>query len=165
MPSPHAIQVQNLHQLQRRSSCCHVKFRTLLHCRHHQHSTLQGRLVMLQGREFKHTSCCLRTQVSTLWKCLLKSHCWASLPVPMPHVLLLEKCLLQPPPMDPFYLTFHSIVNNYWERIVHLFLSTHDPSQLMQFHLHFAQPAAMALDMSFAVGSSPPVCSQVGVRW
>ncbi len=143
----------------------HVKFRTLLHCRHHQHSTFGGCLVMLQGREFKHTSRRLRTQVSTLWKPLLKSHCWASLPVPMPHVLLLEKCLLQPPPMDPFYLTFHSIVNNYWERIVHLFLSTHDPSQLMQFHLHFAQSAAMALDMGFAVGSSPPVCSQVGVRW
>jgi hypothetical protein len=45
------------------------------------------------------------------------------------------------------------------------FLSTHDPSQLMQFHLHFAQLAAMALDMGFAVGLSPPVCSQVGVRW
>jgi hypothetical protein len=83
----------------------------------------------------------------------------------MPHNLLLEKRLLQPLPMDPFYSTFHSIVNNYWERIVHLFLSTHDPSQLMQFHLHFAQPAAMALNMGFAVGSSPPVCSQVGVKW
>jgi hypothetical protein len=77
----------------------------------------------------------------------------------MPHVLLLGRCLLQPPPMDPFYSTFHSIVNNYWEWIVHLFLSTHDPSQRMQFHLHFAQPAAMALDMGFAVGLSPPVCS------
>jgi hypothetical protein len=83
----------------------------------------------------------------------------------MPHVLLLGKCLLQPPLMDPFYSTFHSIVNAYWERIVHLFLSTHDPSQLMQFHLHFAQPAAMALDMGFAVGLSSPVYSQVGVRW
>jgi hypothetical protein len=120
---------------------------------------------MLQGREFKHTSCRLRTQVSTLQKCLLKSHCRASLPVPMPHVLLLEKYLLQPLPMDPFYSTFHSIVNDYWERIVHLFLSTHDPSQLMQFHLNFAQPAAMALDMGFAVGLSPQLCSQVGVRW
>ncbi len=123
------------------------------------------RLVMLQGRELKHTSCRLCTQVSTLWKRLLKSHCWASLPVPMPHVLLLGKCLLQPPPMDPFYLTFHSIVNAYWDWIVHLFLSTHDPSQLMQFHLHYAQTAAMALDMGFAVDSSPPVCSQVSVRW
>jgi hypothetical protein len=120
---------------------------------------------MLQGREFKHTSHRLRTQVSTLWKCLLKSHCWASLPVPMPHFLLLGNCILQPLPKDPFYSTFHSIVNNYWERIVHLFLSTHDSSQLMQFHLHFAQPAAMALDMGFAVGLSPPVCSQVGIRW
>jgi hypothetical protein len=83
----------------------------------------------------------------------------------MPHILLLKKCLLQPPPMDPFHLTFHSIVTNYWEQIVHLFLSTHDPSQLMQFHLHFAQPAAMALKMGFAVGLPPPVRSQVGIRW
>jgi hypothetical protein len=119
---------------------------------------------MLQGREFKHTSHQLCSQVSTFWKRLLKSHCWASLPVPMPHVLLLGKCLLQPPPMDFFHSTFHLIVNNYREQIVYLFLSTHDPSQLMQFHLHFAQPMAMALDMGFAVGSSPPVCSQVGVR-
>jgi hypothetical protein len=124
---------------------------TLLHHRHHQHSTLQGCLVMLQGREFKHTSRHLRTQVSTLRKCLLKSHCWASLPVHMPHVLLLGKCYLQPLLMDPFYLTFHSIVNNYWECIIHLFLSTHDPSRLMRFHLHFAQPVAIALDMGFAV--------------
>jgi hypothetical protein len=120
---------------------------------------------MLQGREFKHTSHRLHTQVSTFWKRLFKSHCWASLPVSMPHILLLGKCLYQPLPMDPFYSTFHSIVNNYWERIVHLFLSTHDPSQLMQFHLHFAQPAAMALNMGVAVGLSPPVCSQVGIRW
>jgi hypothetical protein len=83
----------------------------------------------------------------------------------MPHILLLGKCVCQPPPMDPFYLIFHSIVNNYWEWIIHLFLSTHDCSQLMRFHLHFSQPAAMALDMGFAVGLSPPVCSQVGVRW
>jgi hypothetical protein len=114
---------------------------------------------MLQGREFKHTSRRLCTQVSTLQKRLFKSPCWASLPVSMPHVLLLRKCLHQPPPMDPFNLTFHSIVINYRERIVYLFLHTHDPSQLMQFHLHFAQPTAMALDMCFAVGSSPPVCS------
>jgi hypothetical protein len=67
--------------------------------------------------------------------------------------------------MEPFYSTFHFIVNDYWEQSVHLFLSTHDPIQLMQFHPHFAQPAAMALDMGFAVGLSPPVCSQVGVRW
>ncbi len=121
MPSPHAIRVQSLHWLQHCSSHHHVKFRTSLHHRHHQHSTLWGRLVMLQGRDFKHPSCHLCTQVSTLWNHLLKSHCWFSLPVPMPHVLLLGKCLLQPPLMDPFYLTFHSIVNNYWEWIVHLF--------------------------------------------
>jgi hypothetical protein len=165
MLSPHAIQVQNLHQLQHCSSYLCVKFRTLLHHRYHQHSTLWGCLVILQGRKFKHTSCQLRTQVSTLWNHLLKLHCWASLPVLMPHILLLGKCLLQPPPMNPFYLTFHSIVTNYWERSVYLFLSTHDPSQLMQFHFHFAQPVAMALNMGVAVGSSPPVCSQVGVRW
>jgi hypothetical protein len=55
-----------------------------------------------QGGEFKHKSRHLLTQVSTLRKRLLKSHCWASLPVPIPHVLLLGKCLLQPLPMDPF---------------------------------------------------------------
>ncbi len=120
---------------------------------------------MLQGREFKHTSCRQRTQGSTLWKRHLKSHRWASLPVPMPHILLLGKCLLWPPSMDPFHSTFHTIVANYWDRIVHLFLSTHDPSQLVQFRLHFAQPAALALDMDFAVGLSPPVYSEVGIRW
>ncbi len=79
--------------------------------------------------------------------------------------LVARKSLLQPPPMDPFHLTFHSIVTNYRERILHFFLSTCDPHQLMQFHLHFAQPAAMALKMGVAVGSSHPVCLQVGVRW
>jgi hypothetical protein len=50
-----------------------------------------------------------------------------------PHILLLGDCLLQPPPVDPFF----SGVTRYWEETIKMFLSTHDPSHLMQFHWHF----------------------------
>ncbi len=40
---------------------------------------------------------------------------------------------IQPPPVDPFF----SGVTRYWEDTVKMFLSTHDPSHLMQFHRHF----------------------------
>ena len=50
-------------------------------------------------------------------------------------------------PMDSFDSISNTIVIDYWEWIVHFFLSTHDPSQLMQFHQQFAQPTTMALKM------------------
>jgi hypothetical protein len=84
----------------------------------------------------------------------------------MPHVLLLGKCLIQPPPMDSFHSIVHSIVTSYWEQNVNLFLSKHDPSQLlMQFHQHFAKPVTMALGMGFEVGSPAPMGSSNGIRW
>ncbi len=158
MPSPHAIRVQYL-----RSFCRHVKFRTAspqtssalyslgMPC-HASRAGVQAYKLPTMYSSLNSSETSSQISLLGLSTC---SHASRLVAWEMP---------LQPLPMDSFHSTFHSIVNDYWERIVHLFLSTHDPSQLMQFHLHFAQPAAMALDMGFAVGSSPPVCSQVGIR-
>ena len=67
--------------------------------------------------------------------------------------------------MDSFDSISNTIVIDYWEWIVHFFLSTHDPSQLMQYHQQFVQPSTMALKSIFNVDSFPPVDSCIDVSW
>jgi len=67
--------------------------------------------------------------------------------------------------MDSFDSISNTIEIYYWEWIVHFFLSTHDPSQFMQYHQQFVQPSTMALKTIFNVDSFPPVDSCIGVSW
>jgi len=84
----------------------------------------------------------------------------------MPHVLLLGECLIRTLPMDSFDSISNTIVIDYLERIVHLFLSTHDPSQFMQYHDQIVQqPSTMALKMVSDVDSFPSVVSCIDDSW
>ncbi len=86
---------------------------------HHQISTLQRHLIMLQGGSF---GCWQQVRVSILWQRLLKLHSWGVVNFSTCyHASLLRDSFIQHPPMDSLDSIVDSILIDYWERVIHLF--------------------------------------------
>ena len=68
---------------------------------------------------------------------------WASLPSLLPHIVPLLPCLPTPPIVPVTRNQIFEIMwaEAYWERILHEFLATQDPSTIMEVYQMFASQA------------------------
>jgi hypothetical protein len=109
IPSWSPIKISNAASLQRRSYCCHTKFKPP------PSRTLKPR----NGQ-------CKKKKKAALSE-------WASMPDLMPHIQPLLKCFQKPPDVSVSRSKVFEVlrVEANWERVLQEFLLTHDPSRIM----------------------------------